>query len=87
MRTTINIEDDAIVMIKNYAQEREISLGQAASDLIHRGVESLPRFAMKDGWVVFDLPPGSPALTSDAVAAAEEADYLEEHRRAFSPRR
>ena len=87
MRTTINIEDDAIVMIKSYAEEREISLGQAASDLIHRGAESLPRFETKGGWVVFDVPAGTPALTSDAVAAAEEADYLEEHRRAFSPRR
>ena len=47
MRTTLNIEDEAVSLLKKYAQERDISLGQAASDLIHRGVESLPQFKTK----------------------------------------
>ena len=87
MRTTLNIEDDALDVIKKYAHEREISLGRAASDLIHRGAESIPQFATRNGWVVFDLPAGSPPLTGEMVEEMEKAGYDEEFRRALSPRR
>lgn len=87
MRTTLNIEDEALLVIKKYAEERKISLGQAASDLVHRGAESLPKFKMKNGWVVFELPPGTRPLTNEILDKWEEEDYVEEHRRAFSPRR
>ena len=78
----MNIEEGAMVMLKRYAEDREISLGQAASDLIHRGMESRPRFETKNGWVVFDVPAGP-----DIVPESEQAEYDEEYRRAFSPRR
>ncbi len=87
MRTTLNIEDDALLVIKKYAEERDISLGQAASDLVHRGAESVLPFKMKNGWVIFDVPPGTPPLTNEILDEWEQADYEEEHRRAFSPRR
>ena len=87
MRTTLNIEDEAVAQLKKYAEERDISLGQAASDLIHRGIESLPKFKTKGGWVVFDLPPGSPPLTNELLDKWEAEDYEEEYQRAMSPRR
>jgi hypothetical protein len=87
MRTTLNIDEDALLMIKKYADEREISLGQAASDLVHRGAESLPQFKTKNGWVIFELPPGTPPLTNETLNEWEKAEYEEEYRRAFSPRR
>ena len=87
MRTTLNIEDEAVSLLKKYAQERDISLGQAASDLIHRGVESLPQFKTKGGWVIFDLPAGAPPLTNELLDKWESEEYEEEYRRAFSPRR
>jgi hypothetical protein len=87
MRTTLNIEDDALLVIKKYADEREISLGQAASDLVHRGAESLPRFKTKNGWVVFELAPGTPPLTNKMLDDWEKAEGDEEYRRALSPRR
>jgi len=87
MRTTLNIDDEALSAIKKYAGDRQISLGQAASDLVNRGAQSLPEFKTKNGWVVFDLPPGAPPLTSEMLDDWEKTDYEEEHRRAFSPRR
>jgi hypothetical protein len=87
MRTTLNIEDEAVAQLKKYAEERDISLGQAASDLIHRGIESLPKFKTKGGWVVFDLPPGSAPLTNELLDKWEAEDYEEEYQRAMSPRR
>ncbi len=87
MRTTLNIEDEALAAVKRHADARKISLGQAASDLIYRGAGSVPQFKMKNGWVIFDLPENSPQITNETLDALEEADYVEEHRRAFSPRR
>ena len=87
MRTTLNIEDDALLVIKKYAEERDISLGQAASDLVQRGAESLPQFKMKNGWVVFDIPPGTPPLSNERLDEWKNEEYEEEYRRAISPRR
>ena len=87
MRTTLNIEEEALSVIKKYADERDISLGQATSDLVHLGAESLPQFKTKNGWVVFDLPVGTPPLTNKKLDEWENAEQIEEHRLAFSARR
>ncbi len=87
MRTTLNIEEEALSVIKKYADEREISLGHATSDLVHLGAGSLPQFKMKNGWVVFDLPVGTPPLTNKKLDELENAGQVEEHRLAFSARR
>lgn len=87
MRTTLNIEDEALAKLKKYAEERRLSLGEAASDLIHRGAEAPPKFKTKGGWAIFDLPPGSPPITTELVKQYEEEEYEEEYRRAMSPRR
>lgn len=87
MRTTLNIEDEALEVIKKYAEERSVSLGRAASDLVHRGAENLPQFKTKNGWVQFERPAGSPPLTSELVKQWENEIYEEEYRRAFPPRR
>lgn len=87
MRTTLNLDEEAYVLIKDYAEKRHISLGQAASDLVHKGSESLPKFKTKKGWVVFDLPSGSPPLTSERVKELERLDEERETKRALSPGR
>ena len=75
------------MMIKEYADERHLSLGRAASDLIHRGAESLPRFQTKNGWVIFDLPAGTPSITNETVAQSQQEDEEMEFTRALSPGR
>jgi len=87
MRTTINIEDSALLAIRKYAEDRNISLGQATSDLVHRGAESLPQFKMKNGWAIFDVPAGSGPITNEMLDEWENAEYEEEYRRALSPGR
>lgn len=87
MRTTLNIEEDALALIKRYAEERGVSLGQATSDLVHRGAESLPRFQTKNGWVLLELPEGRGPFDEGTVKKLEEADEEEEYRGALSPRR
>jgi hypothetical protein len=87
MRNTLKIDDEALMVIRKYAEERRISLGQAASDLVRRGAQNLPRFNTKNGWVVFELPLGTPALTGEMLHEWEKAEREEEYQRAFSPRR
>jgi hypothetical protein len=53
----------------------------------HPGEESLPQFKTKNGWVLFELPPGTPQITGETLDEWEKAEHEEEPRRAFSPRR
>jgi hypothetical protein len=85
MRTTLNLEENAYILIKDYAKKREISLSRAASELISLGSKNLPKWRSKGGWFVFDLPPGSPPLTSELVKEFQRMDEEEEVRRAISP--
>jgi hypothetical protein len=89
MRTTLNIEAEAVAQLKKYAEERDISLGQAASDLIQLGVQSIPvfKFKKRNGFALLELPPGTPPLTEELLAKWEEEEYEEEFKRAMSPRR
>jgi hypothetical protein len=87
MRTTLNIEAEALELIKAYAEERNISLGQAASDLVYIGKNHLPKFKTKNGWVVHDLPLGSPPLTPEYLSQLEAQDIEDEFQRAMAPRR
>jgi hypothetical protein len=87
MRTTLNIEDDALLVIRKYAEDREISLGQAASDLVNRGAQSIPQFQIKNGWVILDLPSGNAQISNEMLDELEKAGYEQEFQRAVSPRR
>jgi len=87
MRTTLNIEDGALSVIKQYAEARRVSLGQAASDLVHRGAESLPNFKTENGWALLEPAPGTPPLTVGLMEQWENDDNNEEFQRAVSPRR
>jgi hypothetical protein len=84
MRTTLNIDPPAFDVIRRYAEEQNVSLGQAASDLIQRGAESLPQFRTRNGWVQFELAPGVESLSADTVKNWEEEQVDEEAGRAFS---
>ena len=87
MRTTLNLEDQAYEAIKEYAGKRHISLGQAASDLVYKGSETLPKFKTKNGWVVFDRPTVQPVVTNEMLDRWKRENEEEEIQRAMSPRR
>ena len=84
MRTTLNIEEEALAVIREYAGKRGISQWQAVSELVQRGAGSLPKFKMKNGWVILEQPAGSPPLTNELLDKWEQEDYDEEYRRLIS---
>ena len=66
MRTTLNLEDDAIATAQAYARARAIKLGQAVSELIRRGSSGKASMKQVEGvcvWV-FDLPADAPKVTA-----------------------
>lgn len=71
MRTTLNLDDDALKILQKYSETRALSLGKAASELVRRGASSRTPTRMVDGFVVFDIPPGGPKITTERVRKLE----------------
>jgi hypothetical protein len=67
MRTTLNLEDDVLEDVKRYAEERQLPLGKAVSDLVRRGLSAPFPTRIVNGLHVAVLPPGSPRVTTEHV--------------------
>lgn len=71
MRTTLNLDDDALELLRQYSAARSMALGQAASELVRRGFRSPTPTRIVNGVVVFDVPPDSPRITTERVRELE----------------
>lgn len=71
MRTTLSLEDDVFRAVKTYAESRSVGLGKAVSDLLRKGLTVRTPTRIITGLVVFDLPPGAPAVTTEQVKRLE----------------
>jgi hypothetical protein len=67
MKTTLNIDDDVLEILRSYAKSRSISLGKAASELVRRGLNGPVETRMVNGFHTFVLPKTSPTITSEHV--------------------
>jgi hypothetical protein len=67
MRTTWNVEDEVVEEVRQYAKDRAIPAGQAASQLIRRGLKARLGIRYEHGFPVFDVPEGSPIVTQEHV--------------------
>jgi hypothetical protein len=71
MRTTLNLDDDVFEILKDYAESRSVALGKAASDLMRKGLSTRTPTRLVNGFVVFDIEPGGPKITSERVRELE----------------
>ena len=71
MRTTLNLDDDVLEMVRQYSEARSLALGKAASELMRKGFSTPTPTRMINGVVVFDLPPDSPPVTTEMVKGFE----------------
>ncbi len=70
MRTTINIDDEALQLARELAEARGVSLGDAASFLIRRGLAvSLPH-RERSGFALFNVEPATARFGSENVERA-----------------
>jgi hypothetical protein len=67
MRTTLNLDDDVLELLKVYAESRSVALGRAASELVRRGLAAPVQTRMVNGFHVVVLPANSPQVTSEKV--------------------
>jgi hypothetical protein len=67
MRTTLNLDDDVLELLKEYAESRSVALGRAASELVRRGLAAPVQTRMVNGFHVVVLPANSPRVTSEKV--------------------
>ncbi|HEX3104960.1 MAG TPA: hypothetical protein VHQ22_10950 [Terriglobales bacterium] len=56
MRTTINLDDDVLREVKQYADSRSVALGKAVSELIRRGLKTPIETRIVNGIHVVVLP-------------------------------
>ena len=73
MRTTLSIDDDVLVIAKEFAEQRKVTIGAAISDLARMGSEHLPRFELKSGFPQLKYC-GKKPLTSELVHELLEED-------------
>lgn len=73
MRTTLNLDDDVVQLLKNYASDRSIPLGTAASELVRRGLETPVQLRLVNGFYTVDLP-----ADRKQVSSARVKELLEE---------
>jgi hypothetical protein len=71
MRTTLNLDDDLVQVVKSYAEHRALAMGKALSELVRRGLSAPPKTRVVNGLVVFDVPEDSGLVTSEQVKRLE----------------
>ena len=71
MRTTLNLDDDVLEILRKYSEMRSVAMGKAASELVRKGFTSPTPTRIVNGIVVFDVPPDSPRITTERVKELE----------------
>jgi len=66
MRTTLDIRDDLLEQVKEYAAARSISNSAAASDILERGLNAEVPTKWENGILIFSPGPGG-AVTAEHV--------------------
>jgi hypothetical protein len=72
MRTTLNISDDVLQQVKQFAAARSMPTGAAASYLLKRALERPLGTRIEDGFEVFDVPEDSPIVTLEHTLRLED---------------
>jgi len=67
MRTTLNLDDDALDIVRNYSEQRSLPMGKAASELVRKGANAPLQMEKVDGFWRVILPPGGRKITTEDV--------------------
>lgn len=78
---TINLDDDALEYLDRFAQERPVSRGRAASELIRRGYNRPLVTHMVNGMHVVTVASGSPKVTPEHIREIEEKEEVDRARK------
>ena len=75
MRTTVDLDEDILRVVKNLAQESEQSMGRVLSDFARRGLRPAnEKVSLRHGIPVFPRLPGARPVTSEMVKELLESE-------------
>lgn len=69
MRTTLNIDDDVMRVVRSIAGQQGKPVGQVISELVRKGLRPATPSRHK-GFPVFDVPRDAPSITPEMVREA-----------------
>ncbi|MGD0732648.1 MAG: hypothetical protein ABR956_15405 [Terracidiphilus sp.] len=72
MRTTLNIADEVLEQVKEYAAARSMPTGEAASYLLKQALNKPLGTRIENGFEVFDVPDDSPIVTLEQTLRLED---------------
>jgi hypothetical protein len=72
MRTTLNINDEVLERVKEYAAARSMATGDAASYLLKQALNRPLGTRIENGFEVFDVPDDSPIVTLEHTLRLED---------------
>jgi hypothetical protein len=72
LRTTIDIKDQVLQRVKEYAAARSISNGAAANELLERGLNARLGIRYEEGVALFDVPEESPVVSLENTLRLED---------------
>lgn len=73
MRTTLDIRDEVLEQVKEYASARSISYSAAASDILERGLNAEVPTKWENGILIFSPGPDSEIITLEKALALKDA--------------
>jgi hypothetical protein len=76
LRTTIDIRDNVLDKVKEYAAARSVSMGTVVSDVLERGFNAELPTTWENGLLVFDPGPAAETVTLERTLQLE--DVMEE---------
>jgi len=71
MRTTLSIDDEILELVRQYAEDRSMTVGDAVTELIRKAFRTPTPTKIVDGLRVFDVPPDSPPITTERIKELE----------------
>lgn len=75
MRTTLQLEDDVFIHAKQLAAAQGKPLGSVVSELMRKGIKiGQPKLKTRNGFPLFDVPPGGKTFSLEDVKRAEDED-------------
>jgi hypothetical protein len=72
MRTTLNLPDDVVGVVQAVARAKGVSLGDAAAELIRRGLRSGEPIREDHGIPCFAVPADAPPITLEQTLTLED---------------
>jgi hypothetical protein len=67
MRTTLDIDDDVLLAVRDLSRQRREPAGRLLSELARRSLLSKAKTGTRDGVPLFPVKPGSPVVTLELV--------------------